>query len=78
MKRHSSGNRLYGAREVKFAEGERVTVVPGMFATGLEGQDGTIVGVPPATSPVYVVKLDWNHHEQTIAEEYLVPEAPPG
>jgi len=76
MKRlHSSGNRLYQPSEVRFAEGERVTVVRGMFATGLEGQDGTIVGVPPATSPVYVVKLDWNHHEQTIAEEYLVPEA---
>lgn len=74
MKRHSSGNRLYGPNEVKFAEGERVTVVPGTFALGLEGQDGTVVGVPPATTPVYVVRLDWNHHEQTIAEEYLAPE----
>ena len=74
MKRHRSANRVYSASEVRFAEGERVTVVPGMFALGLEGQDGTIVGVPPAATPVYVVKLDWNHHEQTIAEEYLAPE----
>ena len=74
MKRHSSGNRLYQPGEVKFAEGERVTVVPGMFPLEFEGQDGTVVGVPPATSPVYVVRLDWNHHPQTIAEEYLAPE----
>jgi len=66
--------RVYQPSEVRFAQGERVTVVPGMFPNGLEGQDGTVVGVPPATSPVYVVKLDWNHHEQTIAEEYLAPE----
>jgi hypothetical protein len=76
MKRlHSSGNRLYQPSEVRFAEGERVTVVPGIFPTEHVGLSGTIVGVPPATSPVYVVKLDWNHHEQTLAEHYLVPEA---
>lgn len=74
MKLHSSGNRVYGPGEVKFAEGERVTVVPGMFPMEHEGLDGTVVGVPPSTSPVYVVKLDWNHHAQTISEEYLAPE----
>lgn len=74
MKLHSSGNRLYQPSEVKFAQGERVTVVPGMFPLPYTGLDGTIVGVPPVTSPVYVVKLDWDHHEQTIAEEYLAPE----
>lgn len=66
--------RVYQPDEVRFAEGERVTVIPGMFDQEFEGLDGTVVGVPPATSPVYVVKLDWNHHEQTIAEEYLFPE----
>lgn len=68
--------RLYQPSEVRFAEGERVTVVPGTFPLGMEGLDGTVVGVPPATTPVYVVKLDWNHHTQTIAEEYLAPELP--
>lgn len=68
--------RVYQPSEVRFAEGERVTVVPGMFPLEHEGLDGTVVGVPPAATPVYVVKLDWNHHEQTIAEEYLAPEAP--
>lgn len=64
---HASGNRLYYADQVKYAQGERVKTA--------DGWPGVIVSVPYAvTKPCYYVLLDGKEKSEIIAEYILSPE----
>ena len=71
---HKSGQKLWYADEVKYAEGERVRATEEYGLIHL-GEAGTITGVPALTSPAYLVMPDGTPDQtQLVPEDLLEPE----
>lgn len=71
---HKSGQKLWYADEVKYAQGERVKATRDYGLIHL-GEAGTITGVPVLTSPAYLVEPDGTPNQtQLVPEDLLEPE----